>query len=220
MNNTNTNQVPAFPAENITGADSDQQLYYSNSLGLFHPSAEVERGCAAKLECRPARRMHGGVFFLTLMPQKDAPGTNPDGSRKRASFNWEQRICVKLGFADVSALLCVLYGMTEAVGKDGKGLFHDSKDATTTINFRGPTQEFPGYQLVLSRKVKNGGSLTRLCFNFSPQEGLTLRLLLEHGIFPIVFGVPGPGRGPSNVNRAEEETPAAVMEETEAAMPF
>lgn len=219
MNNMNTNQAPAFPAENITGADASQQLYYANSLGLFHPSAEIERGSAVKLECRPARRLHGGVFFLTIMPQKDAPGTNPDGSRKRASFSWDQRICVKLDFSDVAALLCVLYGMTECAGRDGKGLYHDSKDATTTIYFRGPSNDYSGYQLVLSRKLKNGGELTRLCFVFSAQEALTLRLLLEHGLFPIVFGLPGPGRGPSG-NHIENEVPAVMPDETEAAMPF
>lgn len=218
MNDTNTNQTPAMPAENGPSAEMGQQLFFSNSLGLFHAAADVEHGCALKLECRPARRQHGGAFFLTLMPQKDKAGQNPDGTRRHATFSWDRRVCVKLGLSDVCALLYVLQGKAESVGKDGKGLYHESKDATTTIGLRAPSGDFSGYQIILSRKQKNGGEPSKQVFVLSAQEALCVRILFEQGIFPIVFGYPAPGHF-GNGQRAEEE-PTAAPGEIEEAMPF
>ncbi len=175
--------------------DAGPRLFYPNSLRLYHASANIQNGSAVEFELHPARRRTDGYVFLTLVPQKDAPQVRPGGGRKAASFDWTGRkICVKLGFSDVCGILAVLRGAADEVG-DGRGLLHDSKDATTVIYFS-KGKDRPGtFALCLSRKQKSGGDPQRLRFALSPSEAIGLRLLLEQSLFPMTFGFAAEGTG-------------------------
>ena len=129
------------------------------------------------------------------MPQKEELQARPGNVRKVASFDWKGRkICVKLNFQDICGILAVLRGDAADVG-EGRGLLHDSKDATTVIYFS-QAKERPGsFSLCLSRKAKAGGDPFRLRFGLAPSEGLGLRLLLEQSLFPMTFGFPSEGTG-------------------------
>lgn len=199
--NTTSDTSSSRPARDEAGP----RLFYPNSLRLYHASANVQNGSAVEFELHPARRRIDGYVFVTLVPQKDAPQVRPGGGRKAASFDWTGRkVCVKLGFSDVCGILSVLRGAAAEVG-DGRGLLHDSKDATTVIYFS-QGKDRPGtFALCLSRKLKSGGDPVRLRFAFSPSEALGLRLLLEQALFPMTFGFAAEGTG-----SFRQETPEAT----------
>ena len=175
--------------------DAGPRFFYSNSLRLYHASASIQNGAAADFQLNPARRWMDGNIFLTLVPQREELQARPGSVRKVASFDWKGRkICVKLNFQDVCGILSVLRGEAAELG-EGRGLLHDSKDATTVI-YLSQGKERPGtFSLCLSRKAKSGGEPFRLRFGLSPSEGLGLRLLLEQSLFPMTFGFPSEGTG-------------------------
>ena len=175
--------------------DAGPRFFYSNSLRLYHASANIQSGAAVDFQLNPARRWTDGNIFLTLVPQKEELQARPGSARKVASFDWKGRkICVKLNFQDVCGILSVLRGEAAEVG-EGRGLLHDSKDATTVIYFS-QVKDRPGtFSLCLSRKAKSGGDPFRLRFGLSAAEGLGIRLLLEQSLFPMTFGFPSEGTG-------------------------
>ena len=193
--------------------EAGQRLFYANSFRLYHASSNVQGGSAIDIELHPARRRTDGYLFMTLVPQKEAPQMRPGSPRKVASFDWTGRkVCVKLGFSDVCAILSVLRGQAAEVG-DGRGLLHDSKDATTIIYFSN-VKERPGtFAICLSRKPKAGGEPVRLRFGLSASEALGLRLLLEQSLFPMTFGFASEGVGRSREDAPE--TTAFIEEEAE-----
>ncbi len=175
--------------------DAGPRLFYSNSLRLYHASANIQSGAAADFELHPARRWTDGYIFLSLVPQKEELQARSGSARKVASFDWKGRkICVKLNFQDVCGILSVLRGEAAEVG-EGRGLLHDSKDATTVIYFSQAKDRPGSYSLCLSRKAKSGGDPFRLRFGLSQAEGLGLRLLLEQSLFPMTFGFLSEGTG-------------------------
>ena len=192
--------------------DAGPRLFYPNSLRLYHASANIQNGAAVDIELHPARRRTEGYMFLTLVPQKETPQARQGSVRKVASFDWTGRkICVKLGFSDVCGILAVLRGAADEVG-DGRGLLHDSKDATTVIYFS-KGKDRPGtFALCLSRKQKSGGDPQRLRFALSPSEAIGLRLLLEQSLFPMTFGFAAEGTGSF---RQEPPEATAFVEESE-----
>lgn len=206
MNNA-TDTADRKPVRATDGA----RLFYPNALRLYHASANIQNGAAVEFELHPARRRTEGYVFLTLVPQKEALQARPGSARKVASFDWTgRRICVKLGFSDVCGVLTVLRGEAAEVG-DGRGLLHDSREATTVIYFS-QGKDRPGtFSLCLSRKPKAGGDPQRLRFGFSPSEALGLRLLLEQSLFPMTFGFPAEGAGRADA----PETATAVLDASE-----
>jgi len=197
-------------------ADAGPRLFYSNSLRLYHASANIQNGAAADFQLNPARRWTDGNIFLTLVPQKEELQARPGSARKVASFDWKGRkICVKLNFQDVCCMLAVLRGEAAEVG-EGRGLLHDSKDATTVIYFSQAKDRPGSFSLCLSRKAKSGGDPFRLRFGLSSAEGLGLRLLLEQSLFPMTFGFPPEGTG-SFRPEAQDTATAYVEGDTGAA---
>ena len=102
--------------------DAGPRLFYSNSLRLYHASANIQSGAAVDFQLNPARRWTDGNIFLTLVPQKEELQARPGSARKVASFDWKGRkICVKLNFQDVCGILSVLRGEAAELG-EGRGL--------------------------------------------------------------------------------------------------
>jgi hypothetical protein len=123
-------------------------------------------------------------FFLELAHQRPADAARPSGGP--AAFDWEHKATVKLGFADVCALLAVLEGAQSAVGDQGNGLYHQTDDVSTLIAFR-RTTERPGYFLGLSRKRNGGEHLFKGHILLSEAEGIGLRCLFQTGLFYMTF---------------------------------
>ena len=201
--------------------DNGQRAVYNNSLTLFHASANLANGCAVSFELHPASRRGEGYFFMSFAPQKEELKVRPgSGTRKVATFDWNgQKVCVKLGFSDICAMLAVFQGEVEEMG-DGRGLLHDSKDVTTVIYLSSKVKDRPGaYSLAVSRKLKTGGEPVRLRICLAPTEALGLKLVFEQSLFPIAFGQPVEYAG---AKRTEvESAPATVpFEQPEVDVPF
>lgn len=192
MNNEEFTTTIAEPEDigQVPHTDEDHRFFYGSPLRFFHASANVAAGVAAEIQVRPASRRNDGYIFLTLIPQKDEMKVREtSGGRKVASFDWNGRkIGVKLGFSDICNLLLVLHREVQQMG-EGRGLLHDSKDATTVIYFE-QNKDRPGvFSLCLSRKSKSGGDVNRLRISFSAVEALGLRLFLEQALGPVACGI-------------------------------
>ncbi len=159
---------------------------FQGRLAFYHPN-QTGKGSAVRFELRPARRGREGYMFAELARQKSA-ASRQNGAIQGATFDWENRVAVKLGFTDVCALLTVLEGRTAAAGGE-KGLFHQTESTTTVIGFRRVEQPFAGYALDVSRKEKGptGSEPVRLRIGLSEGEGCGLRYVLATAVFHLCF---------------------------------
>lgn len=155
-------------------------------MAFYHPTAGGA-GCAVRFELRPARRGREGCLFAELAAQKTVAVRNGE-ARQAATFDWPSRVAVKLGFADVCAILSVLEGRAPSAGGD-KGLYHQSEEATTMIGFRRVEEPAAGYAFEVSRKAraKESTDPVRLRIVLSDAEGCGLRHVLAASMFHLCF---------------------------------
>lgn len=124
-------------------------------LVFYHPNS-AGSGSAVRFEVHPAREGREGCVFMELAGQKSRAEREGKTLVHAATFDWEQKTIVKLGFMDLSALLLVLDERAEAAGPNGKGLFHDTAAATTVIGLKRVAGDPSGFGLEVSRKQKAG----------------------------------------------------------------
>ena len=170
---------------------------WNGRLCFYHPT-QSGSGAAARLEFHPARPDHEGCFFLELARQKTVPTRNENG-RQSATFDWEKKITVKLGYLDSCSLLMVLEGKSEQAGSGRGGLFHDTPEANTVIGLRRQAEP-GGYALEVSRKRKDAvdAEAQRARVLLSDSEAIGLRCVLQTAIFLMVFGAQNGGIGEGN----------------------
>ena len=132
---------------------TEQTVRYRATDAYIHPNMKGT-GSACRLELHPAHDETSGSIFLTLAAQKTL-GSGQGAGRVLPTFDWENRLVVKLDRSDLSQILQVLRGMQESV-RDGKGLFHRSARACTVIKFTHQIEPHPGYVLAVSRKSEDG----------------------------------------------------------------
>ena len=173
MNDQSTMQETS----SITGRrDQRVAFYHPNSAGT---------GAAMKLEPRVNRLEADryNCFFMDMATQKTAAGAQ-DGKKPHASFDWEHKLTVKLGFMDICAILEVLEGRCEKLGGARNGLFHQNGTASTVITLQ--KADKGGYFLGLSRKTA-AGVMSRVNMVLGDAEALGLRYILQAGLFFITF---------------------------------
>ena len=155
-------------------------------LVFYHPSA-AGSGVALQIDPRVNRREGDryNCFFFEMAAQK-AVAERDGEKRSFAAFDWENKLTVKMDFADLCELLLVLEGKQERVGGQKNGLYHDTERANTVISF-GRIPEKSGYSFGLSRKDKESGQLTRLSIGLSEAEAIGLRCIIQAGLFFITF---------------------------------
>ncbi len=124
-------------------------------------------------------------FFLELAAQKSAASHEGD-RRVPATFDWENKLTVKLDFGDVCELLAVLEARAERAGGQRNGLYHENSQASTVISFQ-VSKEKSGYFLGLSRKGKESGQVTRVQMLLSETEAIGLRCLFQSGLFFMTY---------------------------------
>lgn len=168
-----------------TSHETPARRAWRGRLCFYHPTS-AGNGAAARFEFKPATPEQEGCFFLEMAQQKTAAGRDHKG-RIGATFDWENKTTVKLGFADICALLLVLEGRTDQAG-NGRGLFHDTAEANAVINLRRQTEP-AGCALEVSRKGKQpGAELRRHRVLLNDAEALGLRAVLQTALLPLVFG--------------------------------
>ena len=170
-------------------------------VAFYHPNS-AGTGSAMKLEPRVNRveADRYNCFFMDMAVQKTA-ALAQDGKRTHASFDWEHKLTVKLGFMDICAILEVLEGRCDKLGGARNGLFHQNGDACTIITLQ--KADKGGYFLGLSRKT-SANAMSRAGIVLSGAEALGLRCILQAGLFFITFhsllfaGGIGRAGGPGN----------------------
>lgn len=169
-----------------TGKQGNGSRAREQKLAFYHPNA-AGNGVALQLEPRVNRREADryNCFFFEMAAQKTV--SERDGEKRvMPTFDWTNKLTVKMDFADICELLLVLEGRQERVGGQKNGIYHDSDKANTIITF-GKIPEKGGYSFGLSRKDKESGQLTRLNIGLSEAEAIGLRCIIQSGLFFITF---------------------------------
>ena len=145
------------------------------------------RGSAIRFALHPARGRIAGHVFVEVARQKSVASVQGKVTTF-ATFDWENKICCKMGLGDLAQMLMVFRGMQESI-QDGKGLFHRSAKANTVIKFSHQIEPRPGYMFSASCKPFDG-ELRAAFFVFSPEEAVWFSTALEAAMGALVFGVP------------------------------
>lgn len=191
--NTPDPVAPAATASPASTAPSPTEApkAYPPRLVFYHPNGKGT-GCAVQFDLRPAAGDREGCLFAAFANQKSVAegGRNaPAASRQAATFNWAEKITVKLNFSDVCQLLMVLSGKA-ASACDGKGLFHDTGETLTIIHMARQTEPVPGISFEVSKKRKNAeGTPQRSRILFTESESLGLSRLFSAILLPLAFGI-------------------------------
>ena len=169
-----------------TGKSGNGTKPREQKLIFYHPNAGGT-GVALQVEPRVRRRETDrfNCFFMEMAAQKTVSERDGD-KRVFPTFDWENKLTVKLEFPDLCEMLLVLEGKQDKVGGQKNGLYHDSEKANTVITF-GRIPEKSGYSFGLSRKDKGSGQLTRLTIGLSEAEAIGLRCILQAGLFFVTF---------------------------------
>ena len=207
----NTATIPLTPAARPE-TDAGAPRAYRPRLSFYHANSKGT-GSAARLEVVPATGERDGAIFMTLAQQKSvASGSAEQGNRQHATFDWQNRVTVKLNFTDLSQLLLVLKGAAATIA-DGKGLYHDNRTSTTLINLTRQTEPYPGYALDVSRRSKSEpDATTRVRMLFNGVEAFGLGTVLEQALCLVAFGIPHSpsafGASPLHNDPPAEDEPA------------
>ena len=159
---------------------------YRPRMRFFHPNAKGT-GCALSLELLPASEGNEGCIMASLANQQTVGGIQ-GSERTYPTFNWEEALTVKLGFADLCKMLQVMRGESESLG-DGKGLYHSSGKSNTRISMRHLVEPVSGYALDVNRMFGDGRE-ARASILLSPWEALGLAESIAGSMSVISFGVP------------------------------
>ena len=177
--NTNTQSVTVQP----TGYRPKLNYYHANAKGT---------GSAINFELHPAHWSAGGnvegSIFVSFANQKTA-GVRNGSETVFPSFDWKNKIAIRLTMSDISQILMVFRGMQESVC-DGKGLFHRSSRYNTIIKFEHRLEPYPGYVMEVYRKTLDGSEQKHAFIAFSPAEAVGLSLAIEQSMGIIAFGIP------------------------------
>jgi len=178
---------------------------YRPRLTFYHANGKGT-GSAVQFEVIPACGDREGVIFMTLAQQKSvATGSTDMGTRQHATFDWKNRVIVKLNFNDLCQMLLVFRGLASSI-QEGKGLYHDSRNTTTMINVTRQAEPYPGLALEISRRGKNEGDTPlRIRIIFNAAETLGLGTVLEQQLGVIAFGIPKEATSSMGVAQAEND---------------
>jgi hypothetical protein len=182
--------------ETRTGNGNDGKLY-NERLTFYHANRQGS-GAAVRIEPRINRRPgeRYNCFFLDMARQKTVAARG-DGGSPHATFDWENKVTVKLDFMDVCELLTVLEGTCDHVGGKRDGLYHQTSQTNTLIRFK--THESGGYALAVSRKTAGADQPTRVHTVLNRVEATGLRHILQVGLFFVTLPMyPGTDRTGEN----------------------
>jgi len=175
----------------ITNKQQETTMNYENKhtyegrLAFFHPTTGG-KGSALRFDFRPARRDREGYFFAEMAPQKSLP-QRQGGTLKAATFDWDNKLIVKLGFTDICAMQAVLEGLTLSAGGE-RGLYHQAATASSVITFKKAPDNNSGFVFEISRKANNSTDKPqRQWIQLSAAEGCALRHIFGASFFHLCF---------------------------------
>ena len=140
---------------------------------ICHASASG-KGSAIRFELHPARGRVAGHIFIEVARQKTVASMQGEVPTF-ATFDWENKICCKMGLGDLAQMMMVFRGMQESIN--------------TVIKFSHQIEPRPGYMFSASCKPFDG-ELRDAFFVFRPEEAVWFSTALEAAMSVLVFGVP------------------------------
>jgi len=166
-------------------ANGNDGRLYNERLTFYHANRQGS-GAAVRIEPRVNRRPgeRYNCFFLDMARQKSVAGNGENGS-PHATFDWENKITVKLDFMDVCEFLTVLEGACDHVGGRRDGLYHQTGQTNTLIRFK--AHESGGYALAVSRKTAGSDQPARIGTVLNKVEATGLRHILQVGLFFVTL---------------------------------
>jgi len=160
--------------------------FKSRSIGFYHANAKGT-GSALRLEPRVNRDDDDryNCFFIEMARQK-TPARREGGAVTPATFDWSDKITVKLSFMDIAEMLTVAEGRSLRIGGERNGLYHASGHGNTLISFqRNP--ENGTYYLGLSSKRRPEEQAKKIGITLSETEVTGMRCLFQTGLFFVTF---------------------------------
>ena len=151
-----------------------------------HPNAKGT-GCTVHFELHPAHDNVEGSVFVTFAAQKTV-GSFEEGRRILPTFDWENRVVVRLTINEVAEMLEVFRGYREKL-EDGNGLFHRTPKANTVITLEHRVEPVPGYLFGVSRRPVDG-EIRRMSLLIAMKEAIVLTEALSNGLLYMAFGIP------------------------------
>lgn len=169
-------------------ANSAATREYRPEFSIYHPNGKGT-GCAFRMTLHPAHARRDGCIMLELANQRTI-GDRRAAIPKFPTFDWENRLVVKLGFSDLCKMLQVLRNGSESL-EDGKGLYHRSARHSTRIVLRHLTEPIQGYSLEIYRNSADKSDADRSArIILTHWEALGIALAIEDSIGYICFGIP------------------------------
>lgn len=152
------------------------------SFSMYHPNNRGN-GSAIAVRLSPARLSEAGYVQIELARQQ----TVGDMERKvYPTFNWKERIIVRLQPMEVAEVVRCLRGMTESI-RDGAGFAHRTDGRASKITLVHVVEPHPCYQLkVMSETI--AGDDKEVSIYLSAEEATTLELALVASMGLICFG--------------------------------
>ena len=131
---------------------------------------------------KPNGRGSGGVFRFGLNRQKAAVFIEAAAQSGERQFDWDQKIIMKWGFADLGAALAVLQGRTHEAK-----LFHQSDKANSAFELiRRDDPERAPYSMSISRQDAADKSLRKVRIPVSHSDAAVLETVLRTAINRIL----------------------------------
>lgn len=188
MNESPANLPDVFDASDPLTAKSGFNVH----LSFYHANGK-NTGSAIRFSVEPATADRDGAVFFSLAKQKSVGNAASAGADRFASFDWANKITVKLNFIEVVETLMVFSGQEASLTHAGKdGFFHNSPSATTSVSLkRAEDPGRPGFLLGVGRTPKADPNARQyMTFAFRPAEALGLRFALQSQLGVIAFGIP------------------------------
>lgn len=161
---------------------------YRPNLSMYHANGKGT-GCAVKMSLHPAHDNVDGCIMVTMANQMTV-GNRNGPNVTFPTFDWDNAICVKLGFTDLSKMLQVFRGECESL-EDGKGLLHRSPKGLTNIKFHHMIEPISGYSLEVYRThnaTDKEDAHARIIFNAAEAGGICEAI--AGSMYVIGFGIP------------------------------
>lgn len=187
-----------------------EQGIYGGKMAFYHPN---QQGTGSALQIEPRLNRRNGdrynCFFADMAVQKSCV-SRTQGKLVPATFDWSNKLTVKLDFTDLCEILAVLEGRMPHLGGKRKCLYHANGTANTVISLS-PARDMQGWYFSLSRK--NGAdNAIRINILLSIAEATGLRCVLQTGLFFLLFHEEFIGRGENGTTLSfHDNVPADVV---------
>lgn len=152
------------------------------AFALYHPSAKGN-GSAMSVRMSPAKLNQPGYVQLELAKQQ----TVGDAERKVfPTFNWKDRIIVRINAVEAAEVVRCLRGMTESI-RDGAGFAHKTDGRASKITMAHVVEPKPCYQLkVMSETI--AGEEREVVIYIHNAEATALECALMSSMGRLCFG--------------------------------